>query len=1287
MTSSASATLPIPQLPPAATTGYIIPGLNKSLISVTKLCAAGCTVLFREDECVVKFKGNEVLRGKKHDKNGLWYIPLLSTNQGANFVIQRDDKYFAGGIHQSTSMEETIKFLHQCLFSPTVDTMCKAIDNGQLVGFPHITSKLVKKYLPLSTATAKGHLNRTRKGLRSTTKGIKTKTESGATDFNPKQEDIEEVQLFIGATIGEQNTGTVYTDQTGNFPVRSFQGNKCQFVAYDYRSNAILVRPLKDQTDKSLLEAFEDVYEYLTTRGFKPRLNVMDNQCSKTIQKFIESSKAKIQLVNPDDHRVNAAERAIQTWKNHWLAGMGTLDPNCPIQLWCQFIEQGQDTLNMLRTSRVNPCLSAYAILDGQFEFDRTPLAPVGTKALVFLDPKKRTTWQSHAIDAWYVGPAKKHYRCYKFFIPETKGYRIANTAKFYPAHCKTPTIEPGDTIRLAAQDLIAAIEQNNNLAPISLHHKHTEALRNLAAIFADTIKEPEQALPRVETAVPRVHSTPTTSSEPTAPRHLKQMKFVHQRVTRSNKPPPAMPTIHEESQQSLGRARRREKRTQPVAPPPIRKKRTVREYQQAREMVKEATPRPVDKPLPNFISQDEDEANLSFRMRTNVGMQASANPCGIKAEAVYHLMGQHIDNTTNCFVPEKLQGQQATFEDNILSDHMANGVVHPITQETITKYEKLAKDPLMKDTWTKAMAKELGRLAQGFESTKGTETVFFMSHDEIKRIPKDRTVTYARIVVDYRPQKEDPNRVRITVGGNLIEYPGELTTRTADLTTAKILWNSTLSTPGAKFSAVDVGNFYLATPLDRFEYMKIKAELVPEEFKKQYKLHDKIYKGFLYMEIRRGCYGLPQSGILANKLLKTRMAKHGYFEVTHTPGLWKHVSRPIQFTLVVDDFGIKYVGDEHFEHLINALKEHYDVTIDKEGTLYCGITLEWDYSRRTLDISMPGYVKKQLVKYNHPTPKSPQHCPWSPQPIHYGSKTQEPIPPDKSPQLDKDGVKLIQQVVGSFLYYCRATDTTIPEALSELSQQQTKATKNTLQRCRQFLDYMATHPDAKIRYYASDMILNVHSDASYLSVPNARSRAAGIFFLGSRPQADKPILLNGIIHVLCTILRFVAASAAEAELGALFLNAKEAKVMRLTLEELGHPQPPTPIHVDNSTTVGIVNNTIKRQKSRSMEMRYFWLLDGKVQKLFSFQYHPGFENLADYPSKSHPGTHHQAVRNFYLHMPNSPRILERAAKPSKRRGCVDQGKPTYYSRHLIPDLLRLPSVVVRSAWAPAAAA
>ena len=107
-------------------------------------------------------------------------------------------------------------------------------------------------------------------------------------------------------------------------------------------------------------------------------------------------------------------------------------------------------------------------------------------------------------------------------------------------------------------------------------------------------------------------------------------------------------------------------------------------------------------------------------------------------------------------------------------------------------------------------------------------------------------------------------------------------------------------------------------------------------------------------------------------------------------------------------------------------------------------------------------------------------------------------------------GVKLIQQVVGSFLYYARATDPTISVALSKLSSLQTKATELTMKRCRHFLDYMATHPNAKLCYYASDMVLNVHSDASYLSAPNKRSRAAGYYFIGSVPKNCQPIKLNG---------------------------------------------------------------------------------------------------------------------------------------------------------------------------------
>ena len=113
-------------------------------------------------------------------------------------------------------------------------------------------------------------------------------------------------------------------------------------------------------------------------------------------------------------------------------------------------------------------------------------------------------------------------------------------------------------------------------------------------------------------------------------------------------------------------------------------------------------------------------------------------------------------------------------------------------------------------------------------------------------------------------------------------------------------------------------------------------------------------------------------------------------------------------------------------------------------------------------------------------------------------------------------------------------------------------------------------------------------------------------YFMGWMPVTNEPIKLNGVVHTLCKILKFVAASAAEAELGALFLNIKQGRIMRLTLEEMGHPQPSTPINVDNSTAVGIVNGTVKRQRSRSMEMQYFYTCDQVKRKQFDVQYHSG---------------------------------------------------------------------------------
>ena len=591
-------------------------------------------------------------------------------------------------------------------------------------------------------------------------------------------------------------------------------------------------------------------------------------------------------------------------------------------------------------------------------------------------------------------------------------------------------------------------------------------------------------------------------------------------------------------------------------------------------------------------------------------------------------------------------------------SQRLINNIIDDITGDDMN-YRNLITNPRTKNIWLRSSANEFGRLAQGIgKHVTGTNTIFFIKANQV---PKGRTVTYGRFVCDLQPHKDELARTRLTVGGNLIDYPFAVSTKTADLVTAKLLFNSVISTPKAKYMCMDVKFFYLNTPMPRYEYMKIPVALIPDEIMDAYNLHDMVYNGYVYMEIQKGMYGLPQAGLLANQLLAKRLAEFGYYQLQHTHGLWKHTWRPIQFTLVVDDFGVEYVGKEHADHLISALRTHYTVSIDWEGTLYCGMKLKWDYINRTVDISMPQYIQEVLTKFKHPPPNKPENAPHKAVTIDYGRKVQLTEAPTTAAPLSKDNVKKLQQIIGSILYYARAVDNTMLMTLSTLASAQATATEDTAKALAQFLNYCYTHPEATIRYLASDMILHVHSDASYLSEPKARSRAGGHFFLANTPETGKPVLNNGAIHNIATIIRNVMASAAEAELAALFVAAKEATVLRTTLEEMGHPQPPTPIQVDNSTADGIVNETVKQQRSKAIDMRFYWVRDRIAQNQFHVYWAPGNTNLADYFTKHHSAKHHQAVRKFYLHTHESPTHLPMVTVPAPTalRGCVDSKDTT----------------------------
>jgi hypothetical protein len=249
-------------------------------------------------------------------------------------------------------------------------------------------------------------------------------------------------------------------------------------------------------------------------------------------------------------------------------------------------------------------------------------------------------------------------------------------------------------------------------------------------------------------------------------------------------------------------------------------------------------------------------------------------------------MMAETLAQANHCFsisAQTKYTHPSNTKNDLIILPEMVNAVICPETGKSL-KHQELITKLRYKIKWMRSTANEINRLYN-------TNTIRFIRRSEI---PKGRKVTYGSFVVDIKDHKEEKDRTRLTVGGDQIEYPGDKSTRTAGLTTAKILINSVISTPNAKFLVIDINNFYLNTPLGRFEYMVINLALLPQETIEKYDLNNLAQDGKVYIEIQKGMYGLPQAGILANELLQRNLVQDGYRPTARTRGLWTYDTRPI---------------------------------------------------------------------------------------------------------------------------------------------------------------------------------------------------------------------------------------------------------------------------------------------------------------------------------------------------------------------------------------------------------
>ena len=309
--STHKAHINIPTLPPAATETHLFSSLaSGNLLSIGQLCDNGCTAHFTKDTATISFRDQPILRGTRNSQTKLWHL----TNQSTTFTPTSVPSINATIGQPSTAAR--IRFYHAALFSPTLSTLTQAIKSGFLATFPGLDIKSVSQHPPVSEATIKGHMNAKRSNQRSTQRQFTTPHHIyNAVKFNPTKTN----QIYASCF---EATGKIATDQTGPFLVSSTSGNRYVFVLYDYDSNYIAVQAIPSRTKLQILRAYRQLLHKFKRRGLHPRLQRLDNEVSHMMMEEMDSNNISYQLTPAGNHGRNAAKRAIQTFKNHFVAGL-----------------------------------------------------------------------------------------------------------------------------------------------------------------------------------------------------------------------------------------------------------------------------------------------------------------------------------------------------------------------------------------------------------------------------------------------------------------------------------------------------------------------------------------------------------------------------------------------------------------------------------------------------------------------------------------------------------------------------------------------------------------------------------------------------------------------------------------------------------------------------------------------------------------------------------------------------------------------------------------------------
>ena len=1147
-------------LPELARHVFVLPALTQAIISVGTLCRSGCNVTFSDQEACIELSGNIILRARHPTElSTLWELPFPDPQQSPGASL-------ANLIHHDTNAS-MVAFYHAAMGSPAVPTFATAISKGFLV-LPGLTMDILSRNVPNPLATAQGHLNLHRQGLRSTKSASPEETahadslSESPLDTFPSTSPHATNTLFCVIHATAPLVHRVHADLPGRLPMVSMQGNSYMMLFLHEDANYIHVEPLMDRSSASITKAARRAIQLFRSMGLCPNVQRLDNEASKELITVMQDEFGiRTELAPPHNHRTLRAERAIRTFKDHFISTLCTTDPSFPLNQWDAILPHTLTTLNLMRASALQPHLSAYEQLYGPYNFNAHPIIPLGMQVLIHERSKSQrsTTWSPHGLPGFYLGPAMLHFRCYRIWVTQTGAERISDTISWHPQHLHLPGSSAPALLQAAIEDLTNAVLRT---APASDRDFSAPNFRLAMEALRDAYVPPA-----------------TTGSDDQAEPARRVLTWKHKSSDPERVSPPPVTTFPpaDSSPQTI---------IPPLSPTPL------------------AVSPPSKSPA--LIAQSPESH--------------STTPCP-QAQKIGPRPDHHQQSRRSHNTPARY-----------LAHLSSDSTPPPPLVLPALQYGKLMRGP---DSvlWEAECAKEFIRLL---------ETTACMHFCPRSEIPRGYKIKYFKAVCTIKRSPNDSPifRVRGTVADTKSTYTGPISTPTASINVVYLLLNAAVSEK-ANWMTADIKDYYLGTPMSSPEYMRIPAAHIPQVIRAKYSLPN---LGEVFVAITKGMYGLAQAGRLAQDRLKTHLATAGYHEAPSTPCLFIHTERPTKFSLVVDDFGVKYATNEDLNHLLDTLRSLYTITTDMLGEAYLGLSIHYDKSAPAIHVSLPDTIREYLTRYQFTTKTKLTIAPMVHRAFAYGTTVISPLPPDESLELPPVRVKRLQSILGALLHYARVVDPTMLCTVNKLAS--SRYSVNTETAVDHLLHYASCWPNATITFRPSDMVLHVHSDASYLSETKGRSRAGGFHFLGPyEPTSTLPP--NGFIDTISSIIDVVVSSAFEAEAAAIFINAQRILIHRATLEDLGYPQQATCIISDNLTAVKILNGNFSPKRSRCMDMRYYWIQDRISQGQFSLTWLPGSSNLADFFTKTHPATHYKALRSTFVSDSAPPHGTSRVHLPA----------------------------------------